>query len=32
MPVVATTHVYVEGRHGEVMAVFEEKGKRESNA
>jgi len=32
MSVAPMEHVYVEGRRGEVMATFEEKGKRESNA
>jgi hypothetical protein len=32
MPVAPTTHVYVEDRRGEVMAAFDEKEKRESNA
>ena len=32
MPVGAVAHVNVEGRRGEVMASFDEKEKRESNA
>jgi hypothetical protein len=32
MPVAPMAHVYVEGRRGEVMAAFEEKGKRASDA
>jgi hypothetical protein len=32
MPVAPMAHVYVEGRRGEVMATFEEKEKRESDA
>jgi len=32
MPVAPVAHVYVEGRRGEVMAAFDEKEERESNA
>ena len=31
MPVAPTTHMYVEGCRGEVIAAFEEKGKRASD-
>jgi len=32
MPIAPMAHVYVEGRRGEVMAAFDEKEERESNA
>jgi len=32
MPVVPVAHVYVESRRGEVMAAFDKKEERESNA